>query len=1030
MYFLTKNKTKQFLVVLLALLMAITMAFATACSKDNDDDGDDSGSGGSGNTETTLTDYQVLKNGDFEFMTDEDTVFPKSSSIAWSNSLDSGLNGNTAPSTSSNGKSGIIDTLDDGTNASPYGKLDSNYKPKKEENGTSVSINPHTPDYYGLVKNKFVKDEADAKYEDNKTNANTEGSKILMIQNKTSNENVKGTAQKFKSSTSLAVNADSYAVFSVWVKTIDLASTFTDTPGAYVAIDFKVGSITYDTIYFNNINTKGEWALLQAKIQGFEYASTTAYVTLGLGKGNALGKTGYVEGFAYFDNAHFEVFNKQDFDASSDEVINVEKENNSAIDMSSKTYKANPTEKTEYADSNLDKFSTFTYSLNLRKTDSLGAPSKINGKVEFNTSDDYNNKNEIAKNANIGTATKATVPDSLKDKVADIEKIGGNDATDVIYFDFNKLTSATYLSDAIALAENSYNMITFYVKSNAVRLNSDKVKIDIIDYVTDEKQNTNAAFASFTTQDEEENNYGKWVKYTVMVDNLTDKPANYKIKISFGPNKADIKNDALFLQSGYAVIADLKAFAIDKDLYELSTADATLVKVSLKGEYGAYGEEAEEGGDDVYNTNVDGLGKYEIVTKPTTNLSDFTRKDCGDDILTGVINSKYNANYTGINNLDTFAKLTSNDNKYAQAVVLQSNNPTNSALVSSAKSLTANSFVKIAVKLNVSEGATARIYLSTSEIDDVGNYKVLSIAPTGNYTWEAQELSAVVKGSNSQTWTEVAFYIASGNEAINYKVEVWLGDRNNSEETKSSGTIFMENVIVSEYDETAYLYAKDVFVDTYGPNSGYENADDPYKAYKHTRAPSTVKETVDGEEVSSTRYYNEREIYNGINNIKFIDYTTLFAETEIDNTEETEDTETETEEEEEGYVVKTDVALQISSIVISVVLIAVMIIVLIRTIVRNRGKRKEYVSSFYNRNSREKTMKKINAMKTNVVLDEEENVEYNYEEAAAVEEEAVIDVDAINQNPEDLQEDGGSEDATNEETVEEAVEANEEPTNE
>ena len=38
MYFLTKNKTKQFFIVLLALLMAITMAFATACSKDNDDD--------------------------------------------------------------------------------------------------------------------------------------------------------------------------------------------------------------------------------------------------------------------------------------------------------------------------------------------------------------------------------------------------------------------------------------------------------------------------------------------------------------------------------------------------------------------------------------------------------------------------------------------------------------------------------------------------------------------------------------------------------------------------------------------------------------------------------------------------------------------------------------------------------------------------------------------------------------------------------------------------------------------------------
>ena len=101
MYSLTKNKIKNFLVVLLALLMAITMAFATACT--TNDDGDDGDGGNSETTtETTLTDYQVLKNGDFEFMTDDETVYPKSSSIAWSNSLDSGLNGNTAPSTSTN----------------------------------------------------------------------------------------------------------------------------------------------------------------------------------------------------------------------------------------------------------------------------------------------------------------------------------------------------------------------------------------------------------------------------------------------------------------------------------------------------------------------------------------------------------------------------------------------------------------------------------------------------------------------------------------------------------------------------------------------------------------------------------------------------------------------------------------------------------------------------------------------------------------------------------------------------------------
>lgn len=1012
MYSLTKNKTKQFFIVLLALLMAITMLFASACKKDDDNGNGGSGDGGSTTTETTLTDYQVLKNGDFEYMTDEKTEFPKSSSIAWANSLDSGLNGNTAPSTSSNGKSGIIDTLDDDSTSSPYKKLSDSYKPKIND---TTFYNPQTPFYYGLVENEFVDDVESANYEDNKTKVNAKGTKILMIQNKTSNENIVGTAQKFKSSTALSITSDSYAEFSVWVKTKDLKSTFTQNPGAYIALDFKVGTTTYDTIYFNNINTNGEWALLKAKIQGFEYGTTTAYVTFGLGKGNALGKTGYVEGFAYFDNAHFEVFNKQEFNHDSDEVITVNKEENASIDMAFKTYKSN----TADSQNKNDKFSTFTYKLNLRQTDGALATA-ITGNVTLNTDNSYNTANGIETSTEKGVATKATVPASLTDKVADIDKIGGTNDTSVIYFNFNKLTSATYLSNEIALEKGKYNMVTFYVKSNAVRLNSDKVSVSVIDYVNDKKESSNSAFSSFTTQEVEEGSYGKWVKYTIMVNNPTDKDAKYKINITFGPSKSSIKNDALFLQSGYALIADLKTCEIEEDLYNLATTDSTFTKVTLKGEYGAYGEESEDETNDIYNTNVDGLGKLEIVNKETTNIPDFTRKDCGEGVISGVINSKYNANYTHINNLDNFAKLYSNNNKYAQAVVLQNNVASNSALISSAKNIGADKFVKIAIKLNVSQGATANVYLSTNKlIENSNKYKVLDINPNSEtYNW-SKELKAKVTGENKDTWTEVAFYVAAGNETIDYRVEIWLGDRNGEDATKTTGTMFVENVIVSDYTEADFMYAKDLFIDAHGTDSDYE-------AFKHTRTPATVKETIDGEDVTSTKYYSEREIYNGNGLTKFVDYTTIFADTEIDNTTKDEDADTDHDHEqegEEGYTVKTDAVLQISSIIIAVVLIAVMIIVLIRTTLKNRRNRKEYVASFYDRNSREKTMKKINAKKAEVVLDETSDAEYNYEEAENVEEN-VIDVNELNKNPEDLQEDGGSEETTNEEAT------NEEPSSE
>ena len=87
--------------------MAFALAFATACSGDDGDDGD-SDNPSETPTETTITDYQLIKNGDFEFSTDEKSTYPAYSSISWSRSSDSGHT--SAPSSTMT--SGIIDTSD------------------------------------------------------------------------------------------------------------------------------------------------------------------------------------------------------------------------------------------------------------------------------------------------------------------------------------------------------------------------------------------------------------------------------------------------------------------------------------------------------------------------------------------------------------------------------------------------------------------------------------------------------------------------------------------------------------------------------------------------------------------------------------------------------------------------------------------------------------------------------------------------------------------------------------------------------
>ncbi len=1018
MNLLSKIKLKNILVILLSIVMAFSVIFATACSKDDEnDDGNGSSNNNSSTTEESPVDYQTIKNGDFEFMTDgENKVFPISSSISWSNSYDSGAQGNTAPSTSSYAKSGIIDTQEDA-----YKKVDSKYKPvvtPASDGVEAVYYNPNTPYYYGLVKNEYKDNATD------RVNAKADGTKILQIQNKT---NTIGTAQKFKSSTSVTLNADSYAIFSVWIKTKDLKAYSDQDPGAYVALDFKVGTNTYETVYFNNINTNGEWTLFEVEIKTYEYSNSTLSVTLGLGKGNAVGKSGYVEGFAYFDNAQVKTYNKQEFDAiktaPSANLIVPEKSSSTA---NSKEFNSlistftgtNPVAKTDYSDT-AKNYNLYECTLDFRKSDVVY--NAISGTATKNVTDDYFASN--CQGVDFGYTNDLTSDfvgkADLTEQLSDIAKIGKTNPS-LAYMNFkDKLCSATFTSEEVTVNAESYKLVTFFVKSETKRSNSDKISIDVIDVKA--TNNEISSFTSFTTQKEEDGNYGKWIKYSIIIENATDKATPFKIRITFGPRETNFIDDAYSLQTGYALIADLKETDVEKDIYTYSTVSSYCAKASLKGVYDAYGSGVESADGDLYSTAVDALGAIEIQTKPTSNTPTYSlrKTNASDEVVSGIINSKYNDKYTGISGLDVFAGLKSNNNKYAQAVVLQNNVKTNSAMITNVAKITANTYIKIKVKIRVIGDAKANVYLVTNTLTN-GEYDVMSISAND---WKEEfkaEVTSQTKTING--WSEVCFYIATGNKDLDYRIEVWNGDRPASNNT-SQGTIFFENVVSSSYEEPSFNYDKALYIEE------YKNSDDPFATtHSHTRAPTTIKETVDGETVTTTQYYSEKVIYIANSMVKFADFTTINAENEIDNTVQEETPDEEESADDGEYKVEKDVALQISSIIIAVVLMIVMVIVFIRMITKNKKRRKEKVASFYDRTSRDKTLSKIAKKKSEIVLDEGGDDDYDYEKAQKVEEseevveetetteETVIDVEQLQENPEDLVTDGGSDETQQEVT--------------
>ena len=88
------------------------------------------------------------------------------------------------------------------------------------------------------------------------------------------------------------------------------------------------------------------------------------------------------------------------------------------------------------------------------------------------------------------------------------------------------------------------------------------------------------------------------------------------------------------------------------------------------------------------------------------------------------------------------------------------------------------------------------------------------------------------------------------------------------------------------------------------------------------------------------------------------------------------------EPEDEDYTLSEDVALQISSIILAAVLLLVLIIVFARNIIKKKNRKERKIKSFYDRNTRDKAMKKIADKKRNISVDLDEEVgEYDYDEA-------------------------------------------------
>lgn len=1093
-------KFKLFLTILLALTMAFTLLSSVACK----DKPDDSTSSDSTQTIKELTDTQLIKNGDFEYGTANKkiTEYPVYSSVNWARANGS-IGSSSAPSSSNT--SGIIDTREwvyeydeDG-----YVKFDKDNNPikatetdtdgnkkeiqlyqgiarnkagqlpelknadgttLKDANGNTVYYNPRTPSYYALTD--YTGEEG----------ALSGGGKILMINNKYSEESGKGTAQYFSASSEFSLYPGQTGKIELWLMTKDLKNPLNNLSdsrtefGAFIEITTTLGSIATPATRLKHIDTKGEWAKFTFYIDGSNFAQTKLSLKVGLGEGNAMIMTNFVEGYAFIDDVAFTVLEK-------DETVPTTDFSYALYNSDGSMAVGDDGNKTSYFDKNF-KAENFTILPNAVEAYQAKFGEYNFKKAGYEARTDYT---EISAYVDCKKPYTNTVPFELEQTPNELDnahsKIAGSVNTD---YTFGKQTTDTpfgntevytinaakpanlsYESDNFFLNEDQYIKISFWVKTNFTT-NGEGISLYLVDKGNDPatvKEVETAIVEKFTTKKDSNSDYDDWTKFTVVVSN-TAKDASgavakrfFSIKMVVGPKATS--EDIFAFPVGNVSITNVSVLDMVKndDLDEVGsiekTQDTRVKEVALSADLNTVNTETET--TDTYTFSY-GKNVYDISKAPVNEVINYVGV-VGNHNRVGVENGKTNSTQAGtiaglinteyLNNYGLTAdeveaieklkasSLEDSKNKEIQPLIIKhTQNGLSYGYIGSNSTISANSTALITVKVKVLGNSIAYIYLVDGKNN--ANFDVLDVSvnrqeligstygddakrfkdkdTTEQYVNGKYQFALSAEDTLGDEFTTVAFLIKTGDKAIDFRVEMWNGIRKDSNETKVENSQ-IGTVIFGDYSfATSVDYDKQTleFKQMFGIEE-YENATEQ----TFTRIPSKVLTDAHPEDGEVRVYTEDKDTAIAFKyGDKFIvsDLSTIYIENELDEitVEEEEDTPEDTEEKEETSY---NPFLYFTSLAVTFALIVALLAVVVKHVISAIKKRKSRSMSYYDRDLREKAIENIKKSKETKFKEE-----YDYDNIESNIIEETEEVEAETEETETEVEDAPVEEAT--ETVE------------
>lgn len=536
-----------------------------------------------------------------------------------------------------------------------------------------------------------------------------------------------------------------------------------------------------DTAAINPDGDNNGWVQYNFYLKGCSYASSTFTVVLGLGQGGGTDKWEYVDGYAFFDDVECTVVSNDDYDdkidslvsegkLDRDDVVGVFTEETDRHFAADKAYSG----VFDYA---IDLHSAFDqYNLSGKVTTSLteeksGGKIYVSGKPSNGTTADgtqlYGQVNRQTDNDLTGlytlseletmAASGAAYSSYLK-KLFDNDFSGDNAYPDE--FDGNVLLlmstdgaayTATVKDEAtFTLAPDSYLMISFWLKtsdisgftgagvtvhetegSNTTSLSS----LDTTSITTVDIDKYNAETGELET---EEDIYKGWQQCFVFVKNETETDKSFYLTLSYGPTTIVGSSNSQYY-AGYAAFTNFETYEMTEKQFSYVSTGTYATSVSLTGnEINSTDgfDTASSIPDKQIETGLVNPRNYKGVYGGSGYVtSGGTNNEVNANEYAGLINKKYAANYreAAANDPDNWLNLLASkagvpiddqDNWWeklfgtsTQPLVVYNGETQAYGYIGSSTTISTGSYATVSVKVKVSAGAEANIYL----VDTSGN---------------------------------------------------------------------------------------------------------------------------------------------------------------------------------------------------------------------------------------------------------------------------------------------------------------------